>query len=134
MVIKSVYMRAFKSIYEMSLNLNQKINVMIGANESGKTNILKGIESFRPDIPFDSSLTCQYSNNYYMGKCPEIAIEFAGITKENRQKLVHISDVFKDVESFQLRRDAPELSDYHLFIGDRQVDNINTNQLLKVLP
>ncbi|MBN1466370.1 AAA family ATPase [candidate division KSB1 bacterium] len=134
MVIKSVYVRAFKSIYEMTLSINQKINVLIGANESGKTNVLKAIEAFRADVPFDSSLTCQYSNNYYMGKCPEIAIEFSGITKENRQKLVHISDVFKDVESFQIRRDAPELTDYHLIIGDREIDNMNMTQLLKILP
>ncbi|MBN1479039.1 hypothetical protein EH223_15210 [candidate division KSB1 bacterium] len=134
MVIKSVYIRAFKSVYEMTLNLNQKINVLIGANESGKTNVLKAIESFRADVPFDSSLTCQYSNNYYMGKCPEISIEFAGITKENRQKLVHISETFKDVENFLIRRDAPELADYHVLIGDREVENINMNQLLKILP
>jgi len=134
MVIKSVYIRAFKSIYEISLSLNPKINVMIGANESGKTNILKALESFRSDIPFDSSLTCQYSNNYYMGKCPEIALEFSGITKENRQKLVRISEAFKDVESFTIRRDAPELTDYHVIIGEKEVENINFNQLLKILP
>ena len=134
MVIKSVYIRAFKSIYEISLALNPKINVMIGASESGKTNILKALESFRADIPFDSSLTCQYSNNYYMGKCPEVALEFSGITKENRQKLVRISDKFKEVESFSIRRDAPELTDYHVIIGDKEVENINFNQLLKILP
>ena len=134
MVIKSVYVRAFKSIYEISLTLNPKINVMIGANESGKTNILKALESFRADIPFDSSLTCQYSNNYYMGKCPEIALEFSGITKENRQKLVRISEAFKDNESFTIRRDAPELTDYHVIIGDKEIENINFNQLLKILP
>ena len=134
MVIKSVYVRAFKSIYEISLTLNPKINVMIGANESGKTNILKALESFRADIPFDSSLTSQYSNNYYMGKCPEIALEFSGITKENRQKLVRISEAFKDNESFTIRRDAPELTDYHVIIGDKEIENINFNQLLKILP
>ena len=134
MVIKSVYIRAFKSIYEVSLTLNPKINVMIGANESGKTNILKALEAFRADIPFDSSLTCQYSNNYYMGKCPEISLEFSIITKENRQKLVKVSDAFKDVESFTIRRDAPELTDYHVMIGEREVENINLNQLLKILP
>lgn len=134
MIIQTVYMRAFKSIYEISLTFNPKISVFIGANESGKTNILKSIESFRPDIPFDSSLTCQYSNNYYMGKCPEITVEFYGITKENRHKLTHISDVFKEIESFQLRRDAPEITDYHLIIGDQEVENINMSQLLKVLP
>lgn len=134
MVIKKVHIRAFKSVYEMSLSLNSKINVLIGANESGKTNVLKSIEAFRADIPFDSSLTCQYSNNYYMGKCPEITVEFGDITKENRQKLVHISEVFKDTEAFQIRRDAPELTDYHLIIGEREVENTNMAQLLKILP
>ncbi|MDZ7371194.1 MAG: AAA family ATPase [candidate division KSB1 bacterium] len=134
MVIKSVAIRAFKSIFDLTLEVNPKINVFIGANESGKTNFLKAIEAFRPDIPYDSSLTCQYSNNYYMGKCPEITLEFSGLTKENRHKLVHISDVFKDVESFQIRRDAPEISDYHLIIGDQEIENVNMVQLLKALP
>ena len=39
MVIRKSYIRAFKSIYELDLPLNPKINVLIGANESGKTNI-----------------------------------------------------------------------------------------------
>jgi len=134
MILKSIQIRAFKSVYEMTLNLNPKINVLIGANESGKTNVLRAIESFRADIPYDSSLTCQYSNNYYMGKCPEITVEFSGITKDNRPKLVSVSDVFKDIESFKIRRDAPEIKDYHLLINDREVENVNMNQLLKILP
>ena len=47
---------------------------------------------------------------------------------------MHISDAFKEVENFQLRRDAPELADYHLVVGEREVENINMNQLLKILP
>jgi len=83
---------------------------------------------------FDSSLTCQYSNHYYMGKCPEVTVEFAGITKENRRNLTRISEVFKDVESFQVRRDGETVKDYHLIIGDSEVDSVDIKSLLQVLP
>ncbi len=134
MIITKANISAFRSIYELSLNIDPKTSVLIGANESGKTNILRAFEAFRSDILFDSSLTCQYSNNYYLGKCPVITLEFGGITKENRQKLLRISERFKDIESFQITRDGPNNSDYHLVINDKVVENVDTGQLLKVLP
>jgi len=134
MIIQKATIRAFKSVYELSLMLNPRVNVLIGANESGKTNILKALEGFRHDVVFDSSLTCQYSNHYYMGKCPEVTVEFAGITKENRRNLTRISEVFKDVESFQVRRDGETVKDYHLIIGDSEVDSVDIKSLLQVLP
>ncbi len=134
MILNKVYIRAFKSIYDLQLPFDPKINVLIGANESGKTNLLKALESFRSDITFDNSLTCQYSNHYYMGKCPEITLEFGGITKENRKDLIKITEAFKEVESFQIRRDGPDLKDYHVYIGDSELDSIDLKKLLKTLP
>ncbi len=134
MVIRKSYIRAFKSIYELDLPLNPKINVLIGANESGKTNILKSVEAFKRNVVFDNSLTCQYSNHYYMGKCPEITIEFAGITKENRRNLIQVSEVFKDVESFQIRRDGSEITDYHIIIDNQEVDSVDIKKVLPILP
>jgi len=134
MIISKINIRAFKSIYEMELALNPKINVFIGANENGKTNILKAIEAFRNDVPFDSSITCQYSSHYHAGKCPEITLEFSEISKENRRKLLALSDVFKEINSFQIRRDGPELTDYHLIVGDNETDKIDQKKLLQILP
>ena len=134
MIISKITIRAYKSIYEMALPLDHKINVFIGANENGKTNILKAIEAFRNDVPFDNSITCQYSSHYHSGKCPEITLEFTEISKENRRKLIGISEVFKDVATFQIRRDGPELSDYHLLINDAEVEKIDQKKLLQVLP
>jgi predicted ATP-dependent endonuclease of OLD family len=134
MIISKLYVRAFKSIYELELDINPKTNVLIGANEGGKSNILKAFEAFRFDMPFETSLTCQYSNHYYMGKCPEIVVEFTHISKENRKNLVPLNEIFKDIESFQVRRDGPELKDYHLVVGDSEVDSIDMRQLLKQLP
>ncbi|MBN1543478.1 AAA family ATPase [candidate division KSB1 bacterium] len=134
MIATKLYVRAFKSIYEMEIPFDGRMNVIIGANESGKTNILRALHSFLPEVPFDTSLTCQYSNHYYMGKCPEVTLEFSGLTKENRNQLLQISEVFKDIESFQVRRDGPSLKDYHLLIGDSEVDNIDVRNFIKLLP
>jgi predicted ATPase len=134
MIATKISVRAFKSIYELEMPLDGRMNVIIGANESGKTNILRSLYSFLPEVPFDVSLTCQYSNHYYMGKSPEVTIEFGGLTKENRTQLMQISEIFKDIESFHVRRDGPSHKDYHLLIGDSEVDNIDIRHFLKLLP
>lgn len=134
MVISHVAIRAYKSIYDLSIPLDPKVNVVIGANESGKTNILKAIEAFRMDKSFDNSLTCQYSNHYYMGKCPEITCEFANITKENRRQLLTVSELFKDVENFEIKRDGPTLNDYHVRIKNEEVSSIDVKHLLRIVP
>ncbi|NLP12125.1 hypothetical protein GX408_17125 [bacterium] len=41
--------RALKFLNEVSLHLDPRINIFIGANENGKTDLLKSIEAFRPD-------------------------------------------------------------------------------------
>ena len=134
MIISKIIVKAFKSIYEISLPLDPKINVFIGANENGKTNMLKAVEAFRNDIPFDNSITCQYSTHYQEGKCPEITLEFSEFTRENKRKLLSISDVFKDVSSFMVRRDGPGISDYHLIINNEEVDKVDIKKLLQVMP
>jgi predicted ATP-dependent endonuclease of OLD family len=134
MIISNVQIRAFKSIYDLKVPLDPRNNVLIGANESGKTNVLRSLLHFRPDLDFDSSYTCQYSNHYYMGKAPEITLEFSQLSKENRRNLTRISEIFKDVESFQVRRDGPTQTDYHVLVGDSEVDSIDIGKLVSGLP
>ena len=134
MILKKVHIRAFKSIYELTLPLDPRINVLIGANESGKTNVLKAIEAIKTSRIFDSSLTCQYSNHYYMGKSPELTYEFGDLTKENVRQLVKISEIFKDVQTLQIRREGPTMKDYRLVIGDSEIDSFDFKQLAPVLP
>ncbi|MBD3386797.1 AAA family ATPase [candidate division KSB1 bacterium] len=134
MIINRIVVKAFKSIYDLDLELNRKMNVLIGANESGKTNILQAIESFSFDKIFDTSLTCQYSERYALGKCPEIALTFADISKEDRRNLVQISEKFKQTESFSIRKEGPELTDYHLLIENEEVPSINFKKFFTFLP
>jgi len=134
MIISNIFARAFKSIFELTFPLDPQITILIGPNESGKTNILKAIESFKLEIPFDNSLTCQYSEHYYQKKCPEVAFEFSKFTKENRKKLVSISDVFKNISSFYIKRDGAEHKDYTVHIDGVEVENIDIKRVLKCLP
>lgn len=134
MIINRIMVKAFKSIYDLDLELNPKMNVLIGANESGKTNILQAIESFSFDKIFDTSLTCQYSERYALGKCPELTLTFADISKEDRRNLVQISEKFKQTESFSVRKEGPELTDYHLIIENEEVPSINFKKLFTFLP
>lgn len=134
MTISNALIRAFKSISELTIPFDPKITVLIGPNESGKTNILKALSAFNYDANFDSSLTCQYSDYYYQKKCPEIILEFFNITKENRVKLVQISEAFKTVESFAVKKEGPEITDYKVYIDDNEIPIPDMKKFLKILP
>lgn len=134
MTISNVFIRAFKSIFEATIPFDPRISVLIGPNESGKTNILRAVAAFSPESQFDPSLTCQYSDYYYQRKCPEIAIEFANISKENRARLIKTSDAFKTCESFYVRKVGPEISDYRVFIDDNEVAVPDMKAVLQCLP
>ncbi len=134
MIINRISIKAFKSIYDLDLDLNPKINVLIGANESGKTNILQAIQSFGLDQTFDTSLTCQYSERYALGNPPEVTLTFTDISKEDRRNLVQISEKFKQIDSFSIRKEGAELTDYHLIIENEEETSINFKKLFTFLP
>jgi predicted ATP-dependent endonuclease of OLD family len=134
MIISRAFIRAYKSVFELAFPLDPKITILIGANETGKTNILRALNAFSPGAPFDNSLTCQYSDYYYQGKCPEVALEFTQISKDNRRNLLRYSEAFKDAESFLIRKDGLALENYHLFINETEVPVKDLDKLLQSLP
>ena len=134
MIISRAFIRAYKSVFELAFPLDPKITTLIGANESGKSNILRALNAFSPGAPFDNSLTCQYSDYYYQGKSPEVAMEFTQISKDNRRNLQRFSEAFKDAESFLIRKDGPELDNYHLFVNENEVPTKEMDKLLQTLP
>ncbi len=134
MLISSVHVKAFRSIFELHFPVDPKITVMIGANESGKTNLLQAIDAFRPSYPFNNSLTCQYSDYYYQGKCPEVTLEFSHLSRENRRHLLPFSELFKDVEKFAVAKAGPDLSNYHIYVNNEEVGIPNIKKFLDYLP
>ncbi len=134
MTISNVFIRAFKSIFELTIPFDPKVSVLIGPNESGKTNILRALAAFNKDAEFDNLLTCQYSDFYYQKKPPEIILEFFNITKENRIKLLQISDQFKTTESFFVKKSGPDIADYKVFIDENEVPISDMKKFLRILP
>lgn len=134
MIISSATIKAFRSIFEVTLPIDPKVTVLIGANESGKTNILRAVEAFKPGFPLNNNLTCQYSDYYYQGKCPEIILEFSQISLENRKRLVTFSELFKDVDRFYVKKDGPDLTNYHIYVKNREIQVANLPKFLDYLP
>jgi len=134
MIISHVYINAFKSILSLSLPLDSKITVIIGANESGKTNILKSIETFLPDRDLTTDHTCQYSEFYQQGKSPQIGLEITGFTKDERVQLGKMYDGFRSLDSFVLMREGPNLSDYKIQTNDKMLTIGNVKPLFALLP
>jgi predicted ATP-dependent endonuclease of OLD family len=134
MLINNIHVKAFKSIHQIVIPLDNKVTVLIGPNESGKTNILKSIESFRPEIPFTTDLTCQYSTLYEDSKPPQIGLEFTNFTRDERAKLSKVYDGFKSIDSFILRKDGPNYSDYKIQANDKTFTIGNVKPLFKYLP
>lgn len=133
MTISSVFIHAFKSVLELTTPIDEKISVLIGPNESGKSNILKALVAFNIDTEFDYAMTCQYSDFYLQKKCPEIAIEYT-IVKEKRARLVKLSEAFKTAQSFYVKKEGPEVDNYKVFIGDTEVQIPDMKSLLQLLP
>jgi predicted ATP-dependent endonuclease of OLD family len=134
MILSKIFLKAFKSIYELDFPLDQHISVLIGANESGKTNLLKAVEAFKYELTFDNSLTCQYSDFYYQGRCPEIILQFVDLSPENRAQLVKYGEIFNEINGFMVRRDGPQLKDYHILIEENEMKVDDMKGFLDCLP
>jgi predicted ATPase len=134
MIVSNVHINSFKSIRELSFPLDSKITVLIGPNESGKTNILKAFLSFRTDMPLTQEQTCQYSEHYQLGKPPEIGLEFNALTMDEKTRLGGMYEGFRDIESFMLVREGPKISDYKIQTGDKVFSLGNGKPLFDLLP
>lgn len=134
MIVSQVYINAYKSILSMSLPLDAKITVILGANESGKTNILKAIENFLPDRDLTIDHTCQYSEFYQLGKPPQIGLEITNFTKDERVQLGKMYDGFRNLDSFVLMREGSNLSDYKIQTNDKMLTIGNVKPLFTLFP
>lgn len=134
MVVSNVHIDAFKSIHQLVFPLDQKITVLIGPNESGKTNLLKAIEHFRPDLSLTTDLTCQYSDFYHNGECPHVGLELTNFTRDEKTKLVKMYEGFRDVESFILKREGPRITDYKIQTDEKILTIGNVKPLFDFLP
>ncbi len=129
-----MHAKAFKSIMDLEIKLDPQITVIIGPNESGKTNLLRSFEAFNSSCTLSKEDTCQYSPYYNDDKYPEISIEYSDINPKVRGILGDISPKLKECSSFEVHRVGPLANDYQLKIDDKIIPIKDCAKLLKLLP
>jgi len=134
MIVSQVYINSFKSIRQLALPLDPKITVLIGPNESGKTNILRAIESGRPDVPMTEEQTCQFSEFYNTGKTPQIGLEIMSLTREEKAKLIGLYEGFRNIDQFVITREGPKASDYTIQAGEKMLTLGSGKSIFEMLP
>lgn len=134
MILSNIIVTAFKSIQSLTLPLDSKITVLIGPNESGKTNILKSIESIKPELPLSLEQTCQFSASYPEGKPPQIGLEFDHINRKEQAALGKIHEALRHSESLTLWRMGPDAKDYRIQLNDKFIAMDNPKVLFGNLP
>lgn len=134
MHISSVAVKAFRSIMDMEIHLDSQITVLIGPNESGKTNILKAIEAFNPDSNLTKDLTCQYSTYFDEGKFPEIIVEFTNIEPRAKAEFVKIHPGLKDAKTVKIKKTGPAAADYFIVMQEKEIPIPDTYKLFKYIP
>jgi len=61
-------------------------------------------------------------------------MEFSNLTKENRMKLVQHAEAFKSAETFSVKKDGPEITDYSVYIDDSEIPIPDVKKFLRILP
>lgn len=134
MIVSKVHITAFKSIHTLTLELDNNITVLIGPNESGKTNILKAIECFKPEYNLTHDLTCQFSPFYDDNKAPQISLELTNFTRDEQTKLGKLFEGFKSADSLILRREGPDAKDYKIQNNSKILSIGDIQPFFKFLP
>lgn len=134
MRLASVHIRAFKSIMDLEIRIDPNITVLIGPNESGKTNILKAIEAFNPGATYSKDFACQYSPYFEEGRYPEITIEYTALEPKEKVELAKAHLSLKEAKAFRLKKCGPRNEDYFLLLGDKEIPLPAESPIFSVIP
>ncbi len=98
MHIKSINIKNFKSFENITVHLNQDLNIFTGVNNSGKTTLLEAIalwsECFKKLInPSKRSSTNYKNGDYIFGPSSKKYFEFEEI---NSVRSPYFEDIFRD--------------------------------------
>jgi len=140
-MIKKVRIHNFKSIEDIEFELGSKINIIIGANGSGKTNILESIvmgaaaSADKLDYEFLGNririTSPEYMlNAFYGNKNKEIVLEYELEEKNIDYKLVNDKNDYRkwiDLNKTSSIKDANKVL-RKIFTGSYQIDNANIDQ------
>ncbi|WP_020603783.1 AAA family ATPase [Spirosoma spitsbergense] len=149
-MLKRVSIQNFKSLKDVTLDL-QKVNLLIGPNNSGKTNFLKALEFVSDSVGGAIKLPKEYRYRKDIGNSPDIHLIFDSIYENGKYDHVLIGDALNEEDeesgfaqiSFANYFDiinspnSPEDIDWKIFekgFGLFDVYKIDSNKLDKPAP
>ena len=116
MILTSVTIDAFRTLISpQRIDIDPKITVLIGANESGKTNLLEAIQASSISNKFQpEDISKCRSRKYAKKEMPIITFSFS-LNKEDRN---HISKEFllPDTDKLIIQRNGNEIKNFALII------------------
>ena len=127
MKVQKVQVKNFLSVKDSGqVQIDEKITVLIGKNESGKTNFLKALESFNGDYEYTDEDLCNYSgarekleSKELEPKDLEMVKVWLEVEKEDTKKLQKIHKELAKIKHLEITKDfgnyyAVESPEYNL--------------------
>lgn len=113
LTLKSVKCQSFRTINDESLDVDEKITVLVGANESGKTNLLEAIELLDADKELTESDTKINSDFSRKGYLPNIIYDFE-VADELKNKLKRYAKYFEKSNRIRIVREGNDDGETYL--------------------
>ncbi|MFA5773152.1 MAG: AAA family ATPase [Candidatus Paceibacterota bacterium] len=113
LTLKSIRCQSFRTINDDSLDVDEKITVLVGANESGKTNLLEAIEFLDADKELtesDTKINSEYSRKNYL---PNVIYEFE-LSEELLDKLKRYARFFEKHNRITITREGNDEDETYL--------------------
>jgi len=113
LILKSIRCQSYRTIADDKLEADDKITVLVGANECGKTNLLEAIELLDSDNEMeesDTKINSEFSRKNYL---PNIFYEFE-VVDDLREKLKRYSKYFEKNSRVVIVREGNGENDIYL--------------------
>ena len=117
MKLIKVTIDAYKTIaHPQELLIDPKATILVGANESGKTNVLEAIEFLSPskELKKEDISKCN-RERCSKEELPRLTFTFS-LNNEDKKKIVKISPELSDEETLTIRRDGNGIQSYSIIL------------------
>jgi len=135
MRIKKIHIKNYRSILDSGeVTLDPKITILIGKNESGKTSILKALESFNTDYKYKEEDLCLFSKawndlgrNEIDKRDIEIITIWFELSDEDRNKLKEIHPQLANVNILRCTKYFDNTYSIAFEDSDISIESLNIN-------
>lgn len=105
MEIKEVVIHNFKSIaQDCSLGLEKRVTAIVGASESGKTNILEALNKFFIQKAFDKPDICTFAETHIENDSYMVSVTFKLEDSDDREEISRVDERIVEAGKFILRK------------------------------